>query len=164
MEFMHLGIKISVSDPEIRRIVLERLGGEDLAAELISTPPRIGTEWSEHGGIYAGVVRGRDGAPDTHLIIGPAYEGDLTWDEAVAFAKGVTQKGFTDWRLFYRPEGAVAYANVPELFAGKTHWTCEQHADYPGYAWYQHFSNGTQRSWGKDGKLRARAVRSVIIQ
>jgi Protein of unknown function (DUF1566) len=33
------------------------------------TPPRIGAEWPGQGGIYAGVLRGENGAPDYHLII-----------------------------------------------------------------------------------------------
>jgi hypothetical protein len=36
--------------------------------------PRIGSEWKEQGGIYAGVMRGHDGKPDYHLILPAAAE------------------------------------------------------------------------------------------
>lgn len=166
MEFTHFGIKLSIGDAEVRRILLERLSSAaSIAAPTAAgKPPRIGAQWDDQGGIYAGVVRGREGASDTYLIIGATLDRDITWDEGISYAKGLTDRGFVDWRLFYRPESAVAYANVPELFDGKVHWTCEQHAEDSGTAWYQNFSDGSQYYWSKDLKLRCRAVRSVIIQ
>ena len=31
--------------------------------------PRLGDEWPEHHGIYAGIARGFDGEPDAHLVL-----------------------------------------------------------------------------------------------
>lgn len=39
------------------------------ATQSVIALPRLGAPWPEQGGIYAGIVRGRDGAPDHHLII-----------------------------------------------------------------------------------------------
>lgn len=170
MQFEKNGITITVAEEEIRRLVLERLG-RDVSATHIHTPiagilipPRIGTEWAGQGGIYAGVVRGRDGAGDSYLIGGPEYPEEIAWNPANSWAKGLKQNGFTDYRLMFRPEGAVCYANIPELFGGKTHWTCEQHAAGSCHVWLQGFDNGGQGRWLKDAKLWARAVRSIPIQ
>src|SRR5690242_15248466 len=46
--------------------------------------PTIGSRWDIHGGIYAGLIRGVDGAPDGHLIASDAAEGELVdraWGE-----------------------------------------------------------------------------------
>ena len=133
------------------------------AAATPLIPPRIGAAWPGQGGEYAGVVRGEEGQPDYYLIIGPAYEGMLTWKAATEWAAGLKQNLFTDFTLPNRRDGGVAYANARELFGPDWFWLAEQYASTPNLAWLQGFSNGFQGGWGKDRKGRARAVRRVPI-
>jgi hypothetical protein len=134
---------------------------QEVAAKLLekfSTPlptaagTRIGTEM--HGGIYVGLARGFNGAPDQSLILLPGtFEG--TWDDAVKWAEA--QGG----SLPTRREAALLFANAHDQFEGKAHWLCEQSEGYSAYAWVQNFNDGDQGSWLKDNQCRARAVRRV---
>jgi hypothetical protein len=98
------GIEFSVADVEVSRIVLERLNAPEASGVLIDLPPdaldpgpRIGEAWQ--GGIYAGVARGRDGASDYHLIVGPEHESDIDWVAAIEWAKGLSIDGWKDYSL-----------------------------------------------------------------
>lgn len=55
----------------------------DQAASLCDyPPPRIGAPWPAQGGIYAGLMRSRDGRPDYHLIVAATedgFVGDIAW-------------------------------------------------------------------------------------
>jgi hypothetical protein len=108
-------------------------------------------------------VRGEEGQPDYYLIIGPAYEGTLTWKAATEWADVLKQNFFTDFTLPNRRDGGVAYGNARELFGPDWFWLAEQHASNPDYAWVQLFGYGGQTSWVKGSKARARAVRRVPI-
>ena len=164
------GVEFSVADGEIARIVLERLNTTehereilgDLPADALDPPAKIGEAWQ--GGIYAGLARGRDGASDYHLIVGPEHEADIDWNAAGEWAKALDVDGWKDFSLPTRKEQALCFANVPELFQERAYWSGEQHASYSSYAWGQGFDNGGQDGWLKDGKLRARAVRRLPIQ
>lgn len=57
----------------------------------------------------------------------------------------------------YKPGGGDAFDDV-------LYWTSTQYASDSGYAWYQDFGDGYQGFCHKYGKLRARAVRRLIIQ
>ena len=161
------GITISISDAEIVRMALERLNDAPRPIAFVhleSDVPRIGEQWSTQGGIYAGVARGRDGAPDYHLIVGPEFDGQVDWDGADKWAAGVTVHGFSDFAMPFRKEQTLAFANVPELFKAEYYWSCEQHASYSYYAWLQDFGYGNQNNWKKDNQIRARVVRRLVIQ
>ena len=121
-------------------------------------PPPIGCQWM--GGIYAGIVRGRDKAPDYHLIVGDAMTGTAQWKAAMAWAASLGE----DWSLPFRTEQSVCYANVPELFEKEWYWSREEYAGDESYAWYQNFSGGSQDYWGEDYEFRARAVRRLPIE
>lgn len=158
-----------------------------------TTTPRIGQTWPEQGGIYAGIMAGRDGKPDYHLILAPAGSaGDIEDIEWGAYGK--------------RTEGADSYfdgkANTAAMVAadlelGKriTAAQIDGHADYhvPSQAemhllaanlkdlfdqddwywtstqysarnaWCQYFFSGTQFRNRKDAELRCRAVRMIQI-
>lgn len=164
------GVEFSVADHEVVRIVLERINTPetrpeillDLAADPLDPAPRIGEAWQ--GGIYAGVARGIDGAPDYYLIVGPEHESDIDWDAAMNWAKKLDVDGFTDYELPRRREQALCFANVPELFKQRAYWSSEQRESDSSYAWGQGFSYGNQGTWGKNLKLRARAVRRLAIR
>jgi hypothetical protein len=122
------------------------------AALAIALPPLAeGEKW-------AGILFGKDGAPDHHLIKLPG-EKTANWDKAMEFAR-MTQGGEAPTLR----ELALLRANLPEEFAKDWYWSSEQHADDPGYAWYQGFSYGTQTWDHKSFKLRVVAVRRVPIQ
>ena len=161
------GITVSIPDAEVLRMVLERLNDEPKIISPsvnLTMVPRIGEVWSDQGGIYAGIARGRDAAPDYHLIVGPEFDGQIDWVRSDKWATGLQLHGFSDYRLGYLKELALAFANVPELFKKESYWSCERHASDSYDAWGQDFSSGTQGYWYKDTTLRARAFRRLLIQ
>jgi hypothetical protein len=125
-------------------------------------PPAIGQHWPGQGGIYAGLVRGRDGQPDYHLIVGPAIA-QTEWEDAKAQAIELEIEGHADFTLPFRAEQSVLFANVPELFEKDWYWSCEEHASNPDYAWMQSFYDGDQYNFHKSDEVRACAVRRLKI-
>lgn len=157
------GVNVTVHEPEIERIVLQHIRGAELVAECCTTTPRIGDEWPGHGGIYAGVMRGRDGGHDYHLIVGPDIDAS-TWGVAMKAAAEISQAGFSDYSLPFRAEQALQFANVPELFQKDRYWSCEQPAADSYDAWCQYFGNGNQYHWLQyHYHFRARAVRRLPL-
>jgi hypothetical protein len=124
-------------------------------------PPPIGEQWPEQGGIYVGIARGRDGAPDYHLVVADVEKTSIAWQPAMDWAEGLAVGGHRDFSLPTRPEQALLYANVGDLFAREWYWSSAQYAGHAGYAWFQLFDNGYQFSYGKSSELRARAVRRI---
>jgi len=129
-------------------------------------PPCIGEIWPGQGGIYAGIMRGEDGAPDYHLIHATA-EHELTgvnWEDACAGAS-VPDEGHADWSLPNRREARLLSINTPDGFdADGWYWTSTQHAANDSCAWLQNFHNGFQGYNRKSNEYRARAVRRLIIE
>ncbi len=167
MQITKNGIIVTIPDAEVIQMALKRLGGtitELAEVTVVPSTPRIGETWESESGIYAGVARGRDGAADYHLIVGPEMDGTADWDATVKWAGSALADGHKDFRLPFRKEQALCFANVPELFKPEYYWSGEQRVSYSSVAWGQGFGNGDQSVWGKGGKLRARAVRSLIIQ
>ena len=109
------------------------------------------------GEVYAGIVLGKDGAPDHHLFLLPAKAEQLTWNKAIEWAQA--QGG----NLPTRQEQAILYGNLKHEFERDWYWSCEQHAVDSDYAWMQSFGYGTQTSVRKANELRARAVRRLSI-
>jgi len=126
------------------------------------TPPSIGALWREQHGFYAGVVRGRRGAPNCILIVSEDDRSFVKWEAAAAWAKGLAPAG--DFTLPTRDELRILFANARELFATEWYWSSEEVAGVAQCAWCQGFDNGTQSSLHKFNELRARAVRRVAIQ
>jgi hypothetical protein len=110
------------------------------------------------GEYYAGILLGHDGEPDQHIILLSGDEGALTWKQARDWAESI------HGRLPTRREQHLLIANLKNEFQRDWYWSSEEHASGSDYAWSQHFDDGYQGSNGKDVKLRARAVRSLIIQ
>jgi hypothetical protein len=139
--------------------------GELMETAVQQTPviPKIGTVYK--GGIYAGTIAGKDGAPDYHLIHAPQdYEiVDVVWETAIESAK-TPINGFTDWSLPDRHEARLLAINTPEGFdIDDWYWTSTQNARNPDYAWMQDFNDGGQGYGPKSGEYRARAVRRELI-
>jgi hypothetical protein len=158
------GIIITIPDAEIVRMALERINEAKPIGLARIAAPQIGQPWEGQGGIYAGIARGRDLAPDYHLIVGPEFDGQTDWGAAGKWATGLSVDGHSDFALPFRKEQALCFANVPDLFKEEYYWSCEQHASSSNYAWSQNFSNGGQGNWSKDSHVRARAVRRLVIQ
>jgi hypothetical protein len=159
------GITIIIPDEEVIRIALERLNGEPKQLTVaLARAPRIGEAWEGQGGIYAGVVAGRDGTPDYHLIVGPEHDGPLDWENANSWATGLKLHGFSDYTLPYLKEQSIEFGNVGHLFKSESYWSREQPASGSHDAWGQYFGDGYQRHWDKDDKFRARAARRLVIQ
>lgn len=127
-----------------------------------TTAPAIGQQWPGQGGIYAGLARGRNGAPDYHLIVGPELTA-AAWDDAKQQAASLVIDGHADFTLPFRAEQSLQFANVPELFEKDWYWSCEQLASNSVYAWMQYFDDGYQLNYHKSGETRARAVRRLKI-
>jgi hypothetical protein len=109
------------------------------------------------GELYAGIILGKDGQPDHHLILLPGEAESVNWKAAKEFA---TKAG---GELPTRREQSLLYANLKEHFQERAYWSGEQHAANSGCAWSQLFDNGYQYGNHKCGQLRARAVRRSSI-
>ena len=106
---------------------------------------------------YAGIILGKNGEQDYHLILLPGEIDRATWDKSMAWAKaGIGQ-------LPTRREQSLLFANLREHFKAAWYWTREQHAAASGCAWFQNFGNGYQTSIHKSYEGRARAVRRLPI-
>lgn len=120
-------------------------------------PAVIGAAFA--GGIYAGILRGLDGQPDSHLIAIDGEAEDVTWDEAMAFAASVGGD------LGTRRELRLACVNLQDKFSHDDwYWSCEQYAANPTSAWGQGFGNGGQSYDPKASSGRARAFRKLPIR
>lgn len=165
----------------------------EVAAQLRTIDiPALGAVWPGQGGVYAGLVRGDNGA-DHHLIISTDAAGSLEdreWGERGQDVPGATSKsdglantramaaagsqvatdvlaltinGLTDWHIGSQADMHVAFANCAELFEeGDWYWTSTQ-LDR-GFAFVQDFADGTSLWLSKDGEYRVRAVRTIQLQ
>ncbi len=112
----------------------------------------------QDGELYAGIILGKGGEPDYHLILLPGQATDINWTGAKAWADKAGGE------LPTRREGALLFANLKEEFEQRYYWTSEQHAGSPDCAWMQTFSYGTRNDDRKSVHYRVRAVRRLIIQ
>ena len=111
---------------------------------------------------YAGLVIGKDGEPSYHLVLLPGQADDITWEKAMEWAS--KQGGDSVASLPTRREQALLYANLKEEFEERAYWSCEAHESESGWAWYQYFYGGSQGTSHRNGELRARAVRRLVIE
>ena len=120
--------------------------------------PRIGGLWEGHGGIYAGITRGKDG--DFHLIRKENNkQRDLPYEEAFDWAMKPSA-GFRDWRLPTRREAALLYANLQDQFEPVWYWTLDVYPPDNLCMWVQTFGYGRQADLRKTDGARACAVRT----
>lgn len=145
-------VRSYIGDRQLEATLAERVGA-----------PTFGEVWEGKGGLFAGILRGTEGAPDYVLIAGPALEGRLDWNDAMAWAARLNVDGLFDFTLPSRAELLRLADTVPELFEARCYWSGEMHAALGGCAWGQYFDYGVQGLWYKGFKLRARAVRRILI-
>lgn len=106
---------------------------------------------------YAGIVLGKNGKPDYHLVLLPAKTDRLTWAKAKTWAAKVGGE------LPTRSEQAILYGNLKSEFESAWYWSGERNAAYSVCAWLQYFGNGHQDYYHKSDEYRARAVRRIYI-
>ena len=102
-------------------------------------------------------------------------DGEMTWDEASAWARGLTIGGFSDWRLpltfdetcrgagctnsetghLFTVEGVSSINSGPFLNVEEhQYWSRRSYSSDRNLAWYIHFGNGHQTVAGKtDGHI-----------
>lgn len=112
-------------------------------------------ETLKEGEIYAGLILGKDGAPDHHVILLPGDAQDVTWSAARQWA--VTAGG----DLPTRRELSLLNANLREQFGKVWYWSSEQSEVRSQLVWGQNFSSGIQTMYGRQFHGRGRAVRRV---
>jgi len=108
------------------------------------------------GEAYAGLILGKNGEPDYHLVLLPGEASAVNWANAKAFAKKAGGE------LPNRCEQSLLFANLKEEFKGDWYWSNTLHASDASSAWCQGFSFGTQLSRHIGSQCRARAVRRLI--
>lgn len=155
------------------------------------TLPRIGAEWPGQGGIFAGLVGGKEG-PFFALIMptdpaasfeevelgtyGTLVEGADSKSDGLANTQALAQAGselcqkilaleiggHRDWFLPAANDAHVMATTVPELFEDDDYyWTSTQLGST--IAFVQDFEYGGHYDASKDGSRRARAVRKIQL-
>lgn len=120
--------------------------------------PTLGTTFN--GGIYAGITTGKDGAPYALVLLPHKPVGDLSWQEAMDWAKGALVEG----DLPTRPEAALLFANVRDHLVKAWHWTNETDEDDASCAWFCYFGSGGQFYLRKSASGAAVAVRRLALE
>jgi hypothetical protein len=117
-----------------------------------------GKEGLKEGEFYAGLILGKDGTPDYHLILLPGDAADVSWPAARDWA---TEGG---GELPTRRELSLLFANLREQFERGWYWSNEHHETRAQLVWGQNFASGIQTVYGRPYRGHARAVRRVPIQ
>ncbi|NKI68904.1 DUF1566 domain-containing protein [Collimonas pratensis] len=86
------------------------------------------------------MIFGKNGAPNHRLILLPGEATDVSWADAISFAKDVGGD------LPTRREQSLLYTNLKEQFKEAWYWSSEQHSGTSNGAWGQVFSLGDQDS------------------
>ncbi|WP_237772445.1 DUF1566 domain-containing protein [Herbaspirillum robiniae] len=108
----------------------------------------------KEGEHYAGILLGKDGHPDQHIILLPG-DVEKDWEGSKSWAKSIGGE------LPNRREQSLLIANLKGEFKATWYWSSEPSGD--GWAWCQSFSYGSQSIHHTGNALRARAVRRIIV-
>lgn len=111
----------------------------------------------KNGEHYAGLLLGKNGEPDQHLVVVAVTEKEDDWKAQTGWAQSVGGE------LPTRRELNLLRANLRELFASTWYWSCETYEGNSAYAWSQYFGGGYQYLDPKRAALRAVAVRRIQI-
>lgn len=110
------------------------------------------------GECYAGLILGKDGAPDHNLVLLPGEAQDVTWSAAREWAASAGGD------LPSRRELALLLANQKEQFQRVWYWSSEQSEARAQLVWGQNFYSGIQTTYGRAFHGRARAIRRVPVE
>lgn len=141
----------SVVRTVIANIIKDIVPAQYASAEA---PTRPDLADGEH---YAGLILGKNGESDYHLILLPGEAEEIKWKAAMDWA--AEQGG----ELPTRREQSLLFANLKEQLKQRWHWSCEEYKENAHYAWSQYFTDGNQGYLSKDNEGCARAVRRVSI-
>jgi hypothetical protein len=108
---------------------------------------------------YAGLILGKNGEADYHLILLTGEVESVNWEDAGKWAKDLGGD------LPTRREQSLLFANLKSEFQSAWYWSNQTYETNSGYAWCQGFGYGTQGNNGKDtSDCRARAVRRLPVE
>jgi len=153
-------------------------------------PPKVGQLWPGQGGIYTGVNRNPKTNQVHYTIMHPealnspwgkpgkkVANADCYWDgaantaamrasgyceEIIAALDALSQlDGHNDYVIASQAQLNLITANVRDMVEPIAHWSSTQYS--ASYAWTQGCEGGTQYIISKDGRLAARAVRSILV-
>lgn len=146
------GVEVQVKEDQVANILLQHFTGKAQTNGIGLDPQSL-----KEGEHYAGIILGKNGKQSHHLILLPGEIENADWQKSLDWAKSVGGE------LPTRREQALLYANLKEQFKPEWHWSYEQPAAHPDYAWMQDFGNGLQNNDHKSDDGRARAVRRIKI-
>lgn len=109
------------------------------------------------GELYAGLIVGKNGAPDHHLVLLPDEVVEVGWNNAMLWAESA------GGQLPTRRELALLFANLREHFERLWYWSCEPQEPGSHLVWGQNFTSGIQTMYGRPYRGRARAVHRLIL-
>lgn len=107
---------------------------------------------------YAGLILGKEGKPDHHLVLLPGEALEVSWAAAREWASAAGGE------LPTRRELSLLYANLRECFERVWYWSSETQEPRAHLVWGQNFTSGIQTMYGRPFRGRARAVRRLIIE
>ena len=107
---------------------------------------------------YAGLILGKEGTPDHHLVLLPGEAQEVSWVAAREWA------GTIGGELPTRRELSLLYANLREQFERVWYWSVETQEPRSHLVWGQNFTSGIQTMYGRPFRGRARAVRRLSIE
>ena len=109
------------------------------------------------GELYAGLILGKEGEQDYHLILLPGEVADAGWASATSWARELGGE------LPSRRELSLVFANQKEQFQREWYWSREPQAGHPHLVWGQNFASGIQTVYGRAFRGHARAVRRMPV-
>jgi len=109
------------------------------------------------GEIYAGLILGKEGRDDYHVVLLPDDADDVSWTLARSWA------GAHGGELPNCRELSLLFANLREQFLREWYWSCEQHPTRIQLVWGENFASGIQTAYGRQFRGHARAVRRITI-
>ena len=119
------------------------------------SPKDVVKEALQAGECYAGLILGKDGRPDYHLVLLPGDVEGVSWSAASTWA---AQDG---GELPTRRELSLLFANLREEFLREWYWSSEQCESRSQLVWGQNFASGIQTMYGRPFRGHARAVRRL---
>lgn len=105
---------------------------------------------------YAGLILGKDGKPDHHVVLLPGEAEEISWSSAREWAAS------NGGELPTRRELALLYANLREHFQRVWYWSNEPQEPRSHLVWGQNFTSGIQTMYGRPFRGRARAIRRLM--
>jgi hypothetical protein len=119
--------------------------------------PQWNAENLKPGEEYAGLILGKSGATDYHLILLPGQANDITWKDAKVWAETVGGK------LPTLREMSLLIVNLNKQFEPRWYWSSDAVGATPGCAWNLILNDGYQGIGRQHDKFCARAVRRLPI-